>query len=127
MRTSCCGTSLSWKADGRNACSRCSATGSDAAKARRSISRLKRYGPVRVFTTRIDTIYGATCMILAPEHEIVAMRLNPEMQAAAKRMIDARAQQGPGDVEKEGFDTGLYCVNPVQRCSVYRCGWATLS
>ena len=27
-------------------------------------------------------------------------------------MVDARAQQGPGDVEKEGFDTGLRAVNP---------------
>ncbi|MGA2712605.1 MAG: leucine--tRNA ligase [Bryobacteraceae bacterium] len=70
------------------------------------------YGPVRVFTTRIDTIYGATCLILAPEHEIVATRLGPEAQAAAKKMIDARAQQGPGDVEKEGFDTGLRAMNP---------------
>src|SRR5579872_2280498 len=70
------------------------------------------YGPVRVFTTRIDTIYGAMCMILAPEHEIVAARLGPEAQAAAKKMIDARAQQGPGEVEKEGFDTGLCAVNP---------------
>jgi leucyl-tRNA synthetase len=70
------------------------------------------YGPVRVFTTRIDTIYGATCMILAPEHEIVATRLRPEARAAAKKMIDARAQQGPGDVGKEGFDTGLRARNP---------------
>jgi leucyl-tRNA synthetase len=73
---------------------------------------IEGYGPVRVFTTRIDTIYGATCMILAPEHEIVATRLGAEAQAAAKKMIDARAQQGPGDVEKEGFDTGLRASNP---------------
>jgi leucyl-tRNA synthetase len=70
------------------------------------------YGPVRVFTTRIDTIYGATCLILAPEHEIVNRLLGPGAQAAAKKMIDARAQQGPGDVEKEGFDTGLHAINP---------------
>jgi leucyl-tRNA synthetase len=70
------------------------------------------YGPVRVFTTRIDTIYGATCLILAPEHEIVTRMLDAGAQAATKRMIDARAQQGPGDVEKEGFDTGLYATNP---------------
>jgi leucyl-tRNA synthetase len=73
---------------------------------------IEGYGPVRVFTTRIDTIYGATCMILAPEHEIVAKKLDATMQAAAKRMVDARAQQGPGDVEKEGFDTGLRAINP---------------
>jgi leucyl-tRNA synthetase len=70
------------------------------------------YGPVRVFTTRIDTIYGATCMILAPEHEIVRTMLGAEARAAAKKMIDARAQQGPGDVEKEGFDTGLRAKSP---------------
>ena len=70
------------------------------------------HGPVRVFTTRIDTIYGATCMIIAPEHEIVAKRLNPDLQAQAKRMIDARANLGPGDVAKDGFDTGLFAVNP---------------
>jgi leucyl-tRNA synthetase len=69
------------------------------------------HGPVRVFTTRIDTIYGATCMILAPEHEIVA-KLPSEMRTHAKRMIDARAAQGPGDIEKEGFDTRLKAINP---------------
>ena len=79
--------------------------------------RIEGYGgssPIkaRVFTTRIDTIYGATCLILAPEHEIVATKLGSEQQAAAKKMVDARAQQGPGDVEKEGFDTGLRAINP---------------
>src|SRR5580693_1330265 len=69
------------------------------------------YGPVRVFTTRIDTIYGATCLIVAPEHEIVRTMASAEAQAQAKRMIDARASQGPGDVEKEGCDTGLTAVN----------------
>jgi leucyl-tRNA synthetase len=73
---------------------------------------IEGYGPVRVFTTRIDTIYGATCMILAPEHEVVAKQLDADKQAAAKKMVDARAQQGPGDVEKEGFDTGLKAINP---------------
>jgi leucyl-tRNA synthetase len=70
------------------------------------------YGPVRVFTTRIDTIYGATCMILAPEHEIVRKMASDEVKARAKKMIDARSGQGPGDVEKEGCDTGLTAVNP---------------
>ena len=69
------------------------------------------FGPVRVFTTRIDTIYGATCMILAPGHPIVAT-LDLALKAHAKQMIDARANQGPGDVEKEGFDTGLQAINP---------------
>jgi leucyl-tRNA synthetase len=69
------------------------------------------FGKVRVFTTRIDTIYGATCMIVAPEHAIIPTLL-PEMQAAAKKMVDARAAQGPGDIDKEGFDTGLKAINP---------------
>ncbi len=67
--------------------------------------------PVRVFTTRIDTIYGATCLIVAPEHPLVA-QADAEDQARAKAMIDARASQGPGDVEKEGFFTGVYAINP---------------
>jgi leucyl-tRNA synthetase len=67
---------------------------------------------IRVFTTRVDTIYGATCVILAPEHPIAAKLLDETGRARAKEMIDARAQKGPGDVEKEGYFTGSYAVNP---------------
>ncbi|HYL39067.1 MAG TPA: leucine--tRNA ligase [Bryobacteraceae bacterium] len=68
--------------------------------------------PIRVFTTRVDTIYGATCVILAPEHPLVAELVTGDTKAQVKRMIDARAAKGPGDVEKEGIFTGHQAVNP---------------
>jgi leucyl-tRNA synthetase len=68
--------------------------------------------PIRVFTTRADTIYGATCVILAPEHPLTARLLDAEGQARAKAMVDARAGRDPGDIEKEGFFTGHFAVNP---------------
>ncbi|MFN0105808.1 MAG: class I tRNA ligase family protein, partial [Bryobacteraceae bacterium] len=43
---------------------------------------------VRVFTTRVDTIYGATCVILAPEHELVKKYVTGDNAAAVKAMID---------------------------------------
>ena len=67
---------------------------------------------IRVFTTRVDTIFGATCVILAPEHPLAAQLLDPEGQARAKRMVDARANADPGDIVKEGFFTGHYAINP---------------
>src|SRR5271163_4350722 len=68
--------------------------------------------PIRVFTTRIDTIFGATCVILAPEHPLVAELASAELKTQVKRMIDSRAAKGPGDVEKEGLFTGKYAINP---------------
>ncbi len=62
--------------------------------------------PIRVFTTRVDTIHGATCVILAPDHPMV------EDRQRAKALIDGRANKGPGDLEKEGFFTGKYAMNP---------------
>jgi leucyl-tRNA synthetase len=67
---------------------------------------------IRVFTTRVDTIYGATCVILAPEHPLNAKLLDADGLARAKAMVDARAGRDPGDIEKEGFFTGGYAVNP---------------
>jgi leucyl-tRNA synthetase len=68
--------------------------------------------PIRVFTTRVDTIYGATCVILAPEHPLVAELASDGLKAQVKRMIDSRAAKGPGDLEKEGLPTGKYAINP---------------
>ena len=75
--------------------------------------KLERSGkPVRVFTTRVDTIYGATSVILAPEHPLAQELLDEQGRARAKHMVDARATRGPGDVEKEGFFAGAYAINP---------------
>jgi leucyl-tRNA synthetase len=68
--------------------------------------------PIRVFTTRVDTIYGATCVILAPEHPLNEQLLDAEGKARAKAMVDARANRDPGDIEKEGFFSGHYALNP---------------
>ena len=70
------------------------------------------FGPIRVFTTRVDTIYGATCVILAPEHPLAEKMLDAAGRARAKQMVDARANKDPGDIEKDGFFTGHYAVNP---------------
>jgi leucyl-tRNA synthetase len=67
---------------------------------------------IRVFTTRVDTIFGATCVILAPEHPLVAQLASAELKAQVKQMIDSRASKGPGDIAKEGLFTGSYAVNP---------------
>jgi leucyl-tRNA synthetase len=68
--------------------------------------------PIPVFTTRVDTIYGATCVILAPEHPLNETLLDAGGKARAKAMVDGRANRDLGDIEKEGFFTGRYAVNP---------------
>ncbi len=67
---------------------------------------------VRVFTTRVDTIYGATSVILAPEHPIAVSLMNDAAKAKAAEMIAARKLQGPGDIVKDGAFTGHYAINP---------------
>jgi leucyl-tRNA synthetase len=67
---------------------------------------------LRVFTTRVDTIYGATCVILAPEHPVAQKLLDEAGRARAKQMIDARAQKSHDDLEKDGHFTGGYAINP---------------
>ena len=74
--------------------------------------------PIRIFTTRVDTIYGATFMVLAPEHPGVDGLLagakdagEAKARIAALRAQDRRARL-EGKVEKEGVFTGRYATNP---------------
>ncbi len=64
---------------------------------------------ITVFTTRVDTIFGATCVILAPEHPLLE---EFGMSAESKRLIDLRKAKDAADTEKEGVFTGRYAVNP---------------
>ncbi|WP_141506106.1 leucine--tRNA ligase [Paenibacillus luteus] len=71
-----------------------------------------------VFTTRPDTLFGATYCVLAPEHELVAQIVTEEQKAAIVAYQEAAARKS--DLErtdlakdKSGVFTGAYAVNPV--------------
>jgi leucyl-tRNA synthetase len=73
---------------------------------------------IEVFTTRIDTIYGATFVLLAPEHALVDRFAaeSPEPAAFREKVARFRALDRDarltGAIEKEGFDTGRTATNP---------------
>jgi leucyl-tRNA synthetase len=75
-----------------------------------------KFDAIEVFTTRIDTIYGATFILLAPEHALVqewAKVDGAEFQVSLKKFQGQdRTARMTGDVEKEGFDTGRTAINP---------------
>jgi leucyl-tRNA synthetase len=74
--------------------------------------------PIVVFTTRPDTLWGATFMVLAPEHPLVQKVTTGEQQAAVAAYVEqARAQSGvvapAEEKDKTGVFTGGYAINPV--------------
>jgi leucyl-tRNA synthetase len=76
---------------------------------------------IEVFTTRIDTIYGATFVLLAPEHPLVASLADKSGNPASFRRqvqvfrLQDRAARMSGAIEKQGFDTGVRAINPFTR------------
>jgi leucyl-tRNA synthetase len=73
---------------------------------------------IEVFTTRIDTIYGATFVLLGPEHPLVQTLANRSKDPAALKQkaqafrLQDRAARVSGEIEKDGFDTGFRAINP---------------
>ncbi|MEM0915085.1 MAG: leucine--tRNA ligase, partial [Planctomycetota bacterium] len=73
---------------------------------------------IRVFTTRPDTLFGATYMVLAPEHPLVASITTDEQSAAVQAYVAKAAKKTNVDrqqdaKEKTGVFTGGYAINPV--------------
>ena len=73
---------------------------------------------IRVFTTRVDTIFGATSVQLAPQHALVDRftASDPELKAQVDELLDqqkkAREAGDLGAIEKHGVPTGHFAVNP---------------
>jgi leucyl-tRNA synthetase len=74
--------------------------------------------PIEVFTTRPDTLWGATFMVLAPEHPLVEKLTTPEQHEGVHEYIHEAVRQT--DIEREALDkektgvfTGGYAINPV--------------
>jgi leucyl-tRNA synthetase len=73
---------------------------------------------VEVFTTRPDTLFGATYMVLAPEHPLVSKITTAEQKAAVEayqKAISSKSDLDRGDLNKDksGVFTGAFAINPV--------------
>lgn len=73
---------------------------------------------LRVYTTRPDTLFGATYMVIAPEHPLVSALTTAEQRAAVTAYIQKTAAKSDLDrtdlaKEKSGVFTGSYAINPV--------------
>jgi len=78
---------------------------------------------IEVFSTRPDTLFGATYMVLAPEHPLVSVITTPAQKAAVEAYVEEAARKSDldrtGDVtEKTGVFTGAYAVNPVNGAEI---------
>jgi leucyl-tRNA synthetase len=72
---------------------------------------------IRVFTTRIDTIYGANAIVVAAEHPVIVRHLSELPNSVLEKIQEIRAEKmNPTDHEaeavKDGIDTGLRAINP---------------
>ncbi len=76
---------------------------------------------VPVFTTRPDTLFGATFFVLAPEHPLVERIERDDVQEYVKRTAARRGEERAAEEEKTGVFTGVHATNPVngERLPVY--------
>lgn len=77
-----------------------------------------REDKIKVFTTRPDTLYGVTYMVLAPEHPLVPSLTAPERREEVEAFVKRAAgmnevDRTTGEAEKEGIPLGSYCINPL--------------
>lgn len=78
---------------------------------------------IDVFTTRIDTIYGVTFMVLAPEHELVAKITTPAQKAEVEKYVEVAKNRSERERMTEvkritGTFTGAYAINPFNNAKI---------
>lgn len=100
---------------------------SQGAKVKFAVVEVRGAKPIEIFTTRIDTIYGATAIILAPRHPMVDKLLRgaknrkptAQLKTKLKRLAEMRQTSAKTEdlatMQKEGFFTGRYAKNPFTK------------
>lgn len=78
---------------------------------------------LEIYTTRPDTLFGATYMVLAPEHPLVEKITTPVQKAAVQAYLDAAAKKSDLErtdlaKEKTGVFSGAYAINPVNNTKI---------
>lgn len=73
---------------------------------------------LRIYTTRPDTLYGATYMVIAPEHKLVSALTTVEQKSAVQSYCQAASfksdrERTEGEKKKTGVFTGSYAINPI--------------
>lgn len=89
---------------------------------------------IKVFTTRPDTLFGATFMCLAPEHPLVeSLSKGTDQESAVAAFVEKisrqeRSSSAVENYEKEGVFTGAWCINPAngRRMAVYTANFALM-
>jgi leucyl-tRNA synthetase len=91
---------------------------SEGARVKFAVAGVPGADGIEVFTTRIDTIYGATALILAPRHPLLpklldgsAVREQAEKELARIKLMSVKTED-LATAEKEGFFTGRFALNP---------------
>jgi len=74
---------------------------------------------ITCYTTRVDTVFGVTYMVLAPEHPLISdlIKNNPDKQKIhdfiERTRVQNKADRASASIEKEGMPTGRFVINPV--------------
>ena len=76
--------------------------------------------PIKVYTTRSDTLFGATYMVIAPEHPLVDKIVSEEQKTAVKDYVEVTQKKSDFDrtevnKDKTGVFTGSYAINPLSK------------